>query len=61
MSSDNALDSYKEKGTNWNSSASSIKSKTRITREGQVVITCLFPVECLLPLYCTKNATATFF
>ena len=56
-----SLDSYKEKGTNWNSSASSIKSKTRITSEGQVVITCLFPVECLLPLYCTKNATATFF
>ena len=40
------------------SSASS--SKTRITREGQVVIIYLRRVESLLPLYCTKTRLQLF-
>ena len=40
------------------SSASS--SKTRITREGQVVIIYLCRVEYLLPLYCTKTRLQLF-
>ena len=37
-----------------------IKSKPRITCEGQVVIIYLCRVECLLPLYCTKTRMQLF-